>query len=516
MLPTEKKQILDQIIASFTKEEIAWSSGYLSGFVSDRKTENKSAKLVKDLTILYITETGNSKFLDGEIAKKLKAEGAHAKLKAADQYRLADFEKEKNLIVIASTHGEGEIPAAGKKFFEHITQNELALASLNYLTIALGDTNYPLFCQSGKDIDARLEKLGAKKLAERIDLDLDFENSIPEIFAKIFDIFGNQAWTPQQVRGDNAVDMRGDNAVDMRGDNAVDMRGDNAGSAFPSTCHPALVAGSTSSRQKNFSGKILANINLNDIGSSKETHHIEIVSDDEIHYEPGDSVGILFEGEKEKLTPRLYSIASSTNEHGNEVHLTVSLLRYIDKNGKEVEGLFSGRLARLKIGEKINFYISRNRQFKLPADNKDIILVGPGTGIAPFRSFLAERNYRNASGKNWLFFGERNFQTDFLYQSEWQAHLESGLLSKIDVAFSRDQNHKIYVQDRIKENAQEIYHWLENGAYFYVCGDKENMARDVENTLLGVIQSQGKIGADEAKDYLDHLVQQDRYLRDVY
>ena len=535
MLSNEKKQILDQIIASFTKEEIAWSSGYLSGFVSDHKTENKSAKLVKDLTILYITETGNSKFLAGEIAKKLKAEGAHAKLKAADQYRLADLEKEKNLIVIASTHGEGEIPAAGKKFFEHITQNELALGSLNYLAIALGDTNYPLFCQSGKDIDARLEKLGAKKLAERIDLDLDFENSIPEIFAKIFDIFGNQAWTTQQVRGDNAVDMRGDNAVDMRGD--------NAGGAFPSTCHPALVAGSTSSRQKNFSGKILTNINLNDIGSSKETHHIEIASDDEIHYEPGDSVGILF-GEDELgvegnlnplaaqlatssqtrdlplnrgiLTPRLYSIASSTNEHGNEVHLTVSLLRYIDKNGKEVEGLFSGRLARLKIGEKINFYISRNRQFKLPTDDKDIIMIGPGTGIAPFRSFLAERNYRNASGKNWLFFGERNFQTDFLYQSEWQAHLESGLLSKIDVAFSRDQNHKIYVQDRIKENAQEIYHWLENGAYFYVCGDKENMARDVENTLLDVIQTIGKKSADEAKDYLDHLVQHDRYLRDVY
>ncbi len=491
MLPTEKKQILDQIISSFTKEEIAWSSGYLSSFVTDHKTENKSAKLVKDLTILYITETGNSKFLAGEIAKKLKVEGVHAKLKAADQYRLADFEKEKNLIVIASTHGDGEIPAAGKKFFEHITQNELALASLNYFIIALGDTNYPLFCQSGKDIDARLEKLGGKKLAERIDLDLDFENSIPEIFEKIFNIFGHQNWTPQQVRGDTAR-----------------------------VCHPALVAGSTSSQKKNFSGKILTNINLNDIGSSKETHHIEIASDDEIHYEPGDSVGILF-GEEEfgvtgKITPRLYSIASSTNEHGNEVHLTVSLLRYIDKDGKEAEGLFSGRLARLKIGDKIDFYISRNRQFKLPADDKDIIMVGPGTGIAPFRSFLAERNYRGSSGKNWLFFGERNFQTDFLYQVEWQAHLESGLLSKLDVAFSRDQNHKIYVQDRIKENAKEVYHWLENGAYFYVCGDKENMARDVEATLLDVIQSEGKISADEARNYLDQLVKEDRYLRDVY
>jgi sulfite reductase alpha subunit-like flavoprotein len=479
MLNNEKKQILDQIIANFSKEEIAWSSGYLSGFLADVKSETKITKLVKELTILYVTETGNSKFLAGEIAKKLKSEGTHAKLKSSDQYRLSDIEKEKNLIVIASTHGEGEIPASGKKFFDHIAQNELALSSLNYFVIALGDTNYPLFCQSGKDIDARLQKLGAKKLAERIDLDLDFENLIDQIL--------------NQVR-----------------------------SAFSSdkSSISTIIATPIKSSQKHFSGKIIANINLNDLGSNKETRHIEITSDDEIHYEPGDSVGILFENEElkieGKITPRLYSIASSINEHGNEVHLTVSVLHYLDKNGKEVEGLFSARLARLQSGQKINFYISRNRQFKLPDDSKDIIMVGPGTGIAPFRAFLAERNYRSASGKNWLFFGERNFQTDFLYQAEWQAHLESGLLSKIDVAFSRDQNHKIYVQDRIRENAKEIYHWLESGAYFYICGDKENMAQDVENCLIEIIELEGKISNDLAKDYLNHLVKQGRYLKDVY
>lgn len=479
MLDNEKKQILDQIIANFSKEEIAWSSGYLSGLLSDRNVDNKSAKLVQSLTILYITETGNSKFLANEIAKKLKSEGVNTKLKAADQYRLSDFEKEQNLIVIASTHGEGEIPQAGKQFFEHITQNDLALNSLAYFVIALGDSSYPLFCQSGKDIDARLEKLGGKKLGERIDLDLDFENSLVQIL--------------DRVRAAFIADK---------------------------TSNASLAASPIKSGQKHFSGKIVAHINLNDIGSSKETYHIEIASDDEIHYEPGDSVGILFENDElgvaGKITPRLYSIASSRNEHGNEVHLTVALLRYLDPDGREVEGLFSGNLSRLKIGQKINFYISRNRQFKLPDDSKDIIMVGPGTGIAPFRAFLAERNYRFASGKNWLFFGERNFQSDFLYQSEWQAHLESGLLSKMDVAFSRDQDHKIYVQDRIRENAQEIYRWLENGAYFYICGDKENMARDVEDSLTDVIEQQGKISRPDAKKYLDHLIKEERFLKDVY
>ncbi len=481
MLNKEKKQILDQFITSLTKPEIAWVSGYLAGLVAEEISAISNNKIVKDLTILYITETGNSKFLASEIAKKLKAEGSNSKLKSVEQYRFTDLVKEKNLLIIASTHGEGEIPQSGKKFYEYINQNELDLKNLNYFVIALGDTNYPLFCQSGKDIDLRLEKLNAKKLAPRIDLDLDFENSINQVYAQVSAAFaeGGAIASVQNIK-------------------------------------PAK------SGQNQFVGEILANINLNDVGSSKETRHIEIAASgaDDLHYEAGDSVGILFENEElkveGKITPRLYSIASSLNEHGSEVHLTVSVLRYIDKDGKEVEGLFSGHLAHLQVGSKIKFYISKNRQFKLPKDDQDIIMVGPGTGVAPFRAFLAERNYRNASGKNWLFFGERNFQSDFLYQIEWQAHLESGLLSKMSVAFSRDQKEKIYVQDRIKENAKELYQWLENGAYFYVCGDKENMARDVENSLLEVIENEGNKNREQAQEYLSNLIEQDRYLRDVY
>jgi sulfite reductase (NADPH) flavoprotein alpha-component len=480
MLDENKKQIIEQIIATFSKEEVLWTSGYLAGAVSGGEVSSGSisTKLNKDITILYITETGNSKFLAGEIAKKLKNSGANVKVKASDQYRLNDFIKEKNLIVIASTHGEGEIPASGKKFFDHITQNELDLKSLNYFTIALGDTNYPLFCQSGKDIDARLEKLGAKKLASCIELDLDFEDSLIDIQNAAINAFSDGA--------------------------------------------PAISASPVKKKatKNEFIGEIVSNVNLNDIGSSKETHHIEIAVDDELHYEPGDSVGILIDNEELKvegtITPRLYSIASSLNEHGNEVHLTVSFLRYVDKDGKEVEGLFSSYLSKLEVGAKVKFYISKNRQFKLPADNKDVIMVGPGTGVAPFRAFMAERNYRSAEGKNWLFFGERNFRTDFLYQTEWQDHLISGLLTKMDVAFSRDQKEKIYVQDRIRENSKAIYQWLENGAYFYICGDKDNMAQDVENCLIDVIILEGGKTKEQAQEYLAKLVESDRYLKDVY
>ncbi len=224
----------------------------------------------------------------------------------------------------------------------------------------------------------------------------------------------------------------------------------------------------------------------------------------------------MLDDEGKKITPRLYSIASSVNETEGEVHLTVSVLKYIDENGKEQKGLCSNYLASLKEGDKVNFYVSKNRQFKLPADDKDIIMVGPGTGIAPFRAFMAERNFQNSSGKSWLFFGECNFLKDFLYQTEWQDHLESGLLSKIDVAFSRDQEEKIYVQHKIAEQGEELFKWLENGAYFYVCGDKEKMSKDVEAALLKVIEDKGNKTADEAINYLEELKNQDRYLLDVY
>ena len=511
MLEANKKQALDKLLAELDRSQIAWVNGYLSGLLAssnvipakagiqakgekeldprfhgddkkgdwdDKKGGGDDEKiLVDNLSIIYVTETGNSKFLASEIAKKLKNAGTNVKIKSSDQYRVNDLAKEKNLILIISTHGDGELPLSGKKLDEYLQTNP-DLSSLNYFVIALGDTNYPLFCKAGKDVDLALEKLKAKRLAPVTELDLNFEQEINAVYEQVLNAF---------------------------------QTGGNKNSK---------IAPVIKTVQSNYEGEILTNINLNDIDSTKETRHIEIAVEGEIHYEPGDSIGILLDGKQfgveEKLTPRLYSIASSVHEHNGEVHLTVSVLRYVDENGKQVNGLFSNYLANLKVGEKIKFYVSKNRQFKLPDDNKDVIMVGPGTGVAPFRSFVAERNYRLASGKNWLFFGERNFSSDFLYQTEWQDYLESGLLSKLDVAFSRDTDQKIYVQNRIKENSKEVYQWLENGAYFYICGDKDNMAKDVENTLLEVIAIEGEKTSKEAQNYLDNLKEQNRYLKDVY
>lgn len=479
MLNKELQKILDQFVKSSNKDEKLWASGYLSGVAggvaAGTSSQIDTSGLIDKLTILYVTETGNSKFVAAELSKSLKEKSVNVKMKASNQYRFNDLAKEKNVVFIISTHGEGEMPEPGKKFWEFVKNEDLNLDKLNYFVIALGDTNYPLFCQAGKDLEQRLDELKAHKKGVRVDLDLDFENHLDDVKTKVFEAFG--ASVPVGA---------------------------------PSTKSSVV-------NKSNYEGEILSNVILNDVGSVKETRHIEIGVDDDISYEPGDSIGILLTDKGgNKVSPRLYSIASSVDEAEGEVHLTVSVLKYKDENGKEQKGLVSNYLADLKVGGKVNFYVSKNRQFKLPDANKDIIMVGPGTGIAPFRAFMAQRNYDSAEGKNWLFFGECNFLKDFFYQTEWQDYIDSGLLNKIDVAFSRDQKEKIYVQHKIKEQAKDLYGWLENGAYFYVCGDKEKMAKDVEKSLLEVIIQEGKKSKEQAAEYLEKLKEEERYLLDVY
>ncbi len=490
MLSNDKKQILNQLISGLSASELIWASGYLAGLAGLNNTASSASdhKISGNLTLFYITETGNSKFLAAEISKRLKASGANVKIKASDQYRLNDLEKESNIVFFISTHGDGEMPASGKKILDYINENERDLSKLNYGVIALGDTSYPLFCQSGKDVDKILEEKKAKRIFSRLDLDLDFDQKIEEVESRILTM----------LKGHSSTQI---------------------------ITHKI----SQFAAKKEFEGEVILNINLNDVGSIKETRHIEIAIPEDVAYEPGDAIAVVLVGEKEvgtttnvtteiapKIAPRLYSIASSLNEHGNEVHLTVSVVNYVDDQGKATKGLASGYLSDLKPGDKLQLYVSKNRQFKLPADDKDVIMVGPGTGIAPFRAFVAERNFRSASGKNWLFFGECNFQTDFLYQTEWQSHLDSGTLSKLDVAFSRDQEKKIYVQNRILESSSELFKWLDSGAYFYVCGDKLKMAADVENALLTLIAKEGKKTEEQAQEYLNSLAEEGRYLKDVY
>ncbi|HHK74046.1 MAG TPA: assimilatory sulfite reductase (NADPH) flavoprotein subunit, partial [Rhizobiales bacterium] len=217
------------------------------------------------------------------------------------------------------------------------------------------------------------------------------------------------------------------------------------------------------------------------------------------------------------MAPRLYSIASSPNAHPGQVHLTVGVVRFKTPRGRLAEGVCSNYLARTEPGYKVPLYIQANPHFRLPADpTAPIIMVGPGTGIAPFRAFVEEREISGASGKNWLFFGDQHRETDFLYEEEWLDKLERGVLTRLDLAFSRDQEQRVYVQQRMRENAADLYAWLEEGAYFYVCGDASRMAKDVHQALLEILIQEGKFSEDNAKAYLKTMEQSGRYQRDVY
>ena len=224
-----------------------------------------------------------------------------------------------------------------------------------------------------------------------------------------------------------------------------------------------------------------------------------------------------FVGTLRTLQPRLYSIASSLAANPGAVHITVGAVRY-DSHGRSRRGVASTYLADVaREGETVPVYIEANRNFKLPADtNAPVIMIGPGTGIAPFRAFMEERQALDAPGKNWLFFGERNFRTDFLYQREWQRYVKDGALTRIDLAFSRDTDDKVYVQDRMRAQGKELYAWLQEGAYLYVCGDADRMARDVNTTLIDVVATHGGLAPDAATDYVKTLQREKRYQRDVY
>jgi sulfite reductase (NADPH) flavoprotein alpha-component len=221
-------------------------------------------------------------------------------------------------------------------------------------------------------------------------------------------------------------------------------------------------------------------------------------------------IGIL-----DPITPRLYSIASSPEAHGGEVHITVSKDTFLVNNEKK-HGLCSEFLSQIPENGELKFYVHKNNQFRLPAADKSVIMIGPGTGIAPFRSFIADRDATGASGKNWLFFGDQKFASDFLYQTEIQNWWQTGVLTKVNVAFSRDQKEKVYVQHKMRRHGSEFFEWLEEGAYVYVCGAKEPMSVDVENTILEIIELYGNRSREAAQQYLDHLKEEGRYLKDVY
>lgn len=565
MLSEPKLTLLRQLVKDASNDELVWTKGYIAGFLDilgqpqvQQPELTVQAVTVKP-TILYGTETGNSKKVASGLLSAFKKNKINAKLTDVFQYDLSKIEKERLVLFVVSTQGEGEFPQNAQPFYEYLLKSETNLAELSYAVLGLGDSSYPLFNNAAVLLDQVLAERGGKRLLPLVKADVDYNESVRNWESALQFAFLT-AETP---------------------------------SASP---EPKAAVGSA---RQDFTGTITHKVILNDIGSNKETFHIEIEAEDAIVYEPGDALGIrpvnpsghiqsiltffdtapetaLTVGDQTKtasewlashnilglskrsvaiigallgvtfpdevadladllgsgpvgenvslsslvekllpIAPRLYSISSSPEAHEGSVHLTVNLNRF-DVKGAVRNGLASGYLADYPVGQKIEFYIHKNGNFRLPAEDRDIIMIGPGTGIAPFRSFLAERDATGAQGRNWLFFGEQHFVQDFYYQTEIQDWLSSGVLTLLDTAFSRDQEEKIYVQDRIRMNGKLFNQWIEEGASIYICGQKSPMSVDVTEAITDVIALYREISEEQAAAVVEGLENEGRFHKDVY
>ena len=575
---------LNSVVARTTPQQRAWLAGFFAGFEAAQAggappQAAVAAKPRQALTVLYASESGNAEALAMRTKKLAQKHGLDAKVVDFADADLAVLSKSKNLMVFASTWGEGDPPGRAVDFYTALMGPEAPrIEGVRYAVLALGDTAYAQFCATGKAIDERLAALGGTRAFDRVDLDLDYSKQAAEWTEKALGELG-----PSEAAG-NATVVH----VDFKGGAPAPDDDDE----------PQFTA------EKPLTGEISTLVNLNGSGSTRETWHVEIAAEAPgFSYLPGDAIGIvpendpqialelaeavglgadgavvqklrerydvttlsralvenfakltqridlahladakafaefaedrqlidLFERYPEKLDPeqlfgllrplpgRLYSVASSPKAHTGEAHLLVGAVRW-ESYGKKRGGVASTYFAdRRRVGDAVRVYVKPNRHFRLPEDgNRPIIMIGAGTGVAPYRAFIEDRAEDGAKGKSWLFFGERNFTNDFLYQLEWQEALESGTLSRIDVAFSRDQPEKIYVQQRLWEARSDLLKWVDDGAHIYVCGDEKGMARDVD-VMLGRILAEAARGDDEAgRAKLKELTKAGRYQRDVY
>lgn len=593
----EQTKLLNQLLPTLTGAQASWLSGYLTALqgtggialAAQPQTGAPSAAIpAKEATILFGSQTGNCSGLAKKLSKKLSEQGVNVTLSSMSDFKPANLKKVRNLLIVVSTHGEGEPPDNAISFHEFLLGKRAPkLEGVSFSVLALGDTSYEFFCQTGKDFDQRLEELGGTRIVPRVDCDVDFDEAAA-------------GWIDDVVRKLSEGSAQASAAASL------------AGTALTET-------ESEYSRTNPFHAEILENINLNGRGSDRETRHLEIsLEGSGLQYEPGDSLGIYPENHPQlvddlieamgwnpeesitvnkqgdllalrkallqhyeitvltkplikqfaeltsnpglqelvepgheqelkqyieerdlldlvqdyqlkgipaasftsvlrKLPARLYSISSSPKATPDEVHITVRAVQY-EAHGRDRYGVCSTQLAeRLQPGDTLPVYIQHNPNFKLPGDpGAPVIMIGPGTGVAPFRAFLSEREETGAEGKTWLFYGDQHFATDFLYQIEWQRWLKDGVLTRMDVAFSRDTDQKVYVQHRMLEKSRELYEWLQEGAYVYVCGDEKKMAHDVHATLAAILEKEGGLSQEEAADYLHRMQQEKRYQRDVY
>ncbi|WP_336961816.1 diflavin oxidoreductase [Chryseobacterium contaminans] len=569
MLSETKLNILKQISSDFSRDESIWASGYLAGLAGAPLTSVQpplqvtlpEQNTVKKITLAYGTETGNSKKLATSLAGIIKKKGIQVKLADLSQYKPKDLSKEEFFFVVISTQGEGDPPVLAKKFYDYIYENEINLSALKFGVLALGDTSYPLFCKTGEDVDSRFELLGAQRIIPLKKCDIDYEQDAQNWIEHVFETVNKTSTssiknTPVQKVSTGRKKYQGKvsaivNLNDITSEKEtyhIEIETEEALSY-----QPGAALGIIPFNSKSVVDEIIAVTGIDPkkkIETTKVTDTVEELLHKHLnisyllktvvaqyakitgHSIPEVRLSLLdllriypvknveeFEEVIQILTtqaPRLYSISSSPEAHGeNEIHITVARSEFFIDHQKH-NGLCSGYLSEFTEGGEIEFYIQDAGHFRLPEPDKDIIMIGPGTGIAPFRSFLWERDAVGAEGKNWLFFGDRNFVSDFIYQAELQDFLKTGSLTHLDLAFSRDTAEKVYVQHKLEQKAQEVFYWLENGASVYVCGTKDPMSRDVENTLLNIIQQHGKRSQEEAVSYLEEMELNGRYAKDVY
>ena len=591
-LPTE---ILN-LLPTLTPLQLAWLSGYAwsqaSGVEQPLVGQHLAANLTAlsaepfSITVLSGSQTGNAKSVADKVAAELTEAGIAVKRVALKDYKAKTIADEKYLLLVTSTQGEGEPPEEGVVLHKLLNGKKTPkLTELQFAVLGLGDSSYPNFCQAGKDFDQRFAELGATRLFERVDADLDYSATAEQWIRDIVAIIKEKAAQASPVVQSIA------------------------------TATTALVAKESQYNKANpFPATLITNQKITGRQSDKDVRHLEFdLAGSDLHYQAGDALGVWFDNDPKlvdeilslaqidpttevtierktqtistallshleltqntpafvkgyaalanneqlndlvadnqalqelvqctpivdvlhkfpakltaeqlvsllrPLTPRLYSISSSPAEVGEEVHLTVGVVRF-EHEGRARSGAASSFLAdRVEEDGAVRVFVEHNDNFRLPNDTtKPIIMVGSGTGVAPFRAFMQQRVADEANGKNWLIFGNPHFASDFLYQTEWQQFAKDGFLHKYDFAWSRDQEKKIYVQDKIRENSTALWQWLQEGAYFYVCGDASKMAKDVEQALLEVIAKEGNLSPDEAEDYLNELREEKRYQRDVY
>ncbi|HEX7057365.1 MAG TPA: assimilatory sulfite reductase (NADPH) flavoprotein subunit [Bacilli bacterium] len=596
----EQTELLNRLLPSLTQMQRMWLSGYLSADVANVETlapltaapmealSISAPAASREITVLYGSQTGNCRKLAKKLVDLLQERGFRAAQSSMLDFKTNTLKKVQTLLVIVSTHGEGEPPDDALSFYEFLhSKRAPQLDGLPFSVLALGDTSYEFFCQAGKDFDKRLAELGGKRLAPRVDCDADFEEAAAEWMRQVLAALGGPSANPAPVKA--------------------------GGTTAAGTVQTVY------SKANPFPAAVLENLNLNGRGSDKITRHLELsLEGANLQYEPGDCLGIypenhpglvedlmqamgwnpeeavplgkngaigslrdallrhyeitvatkplleqiaklsankklkelLSAGREEelrsylrdrdlldlaqdfglrgipakefvtvlrKLPARLYSISSSPLAYPDEVHLTIRAVAY-EAHGRRRYGVCSTYVAeRVQIGDTLPVYVHQNPNFRLPQNlDTPIIMIGPGTGVAPFRAFLGEREELGAKGKTWLFFGDRHFSTDFLYQTEWQRWLKEGVLTRMDVAFSRDTEQKVYVQHRMLEKSRELFQWLEDGAHLYVCGDEKKMAHDVHATLVDVLGKEGGLTAEQAAEYLATMQREKRYQRDVY